>query len=226
MEEKDIREMTANSIGSDLLQALLMEIKLLPKPWEALTKAKQDDIIDRLRSRVEHNVKMAIHILAADGRTIVVGKLDQITIKDGIKCVVTVGSKQDNLHEMYDATGKAVLMIVSDVKDHMVGTDEIEGEVDQRGLNMGHEYKPNSDGEGMGGDGGVIDGEVLGLPAPGETAPTQEELEQAFADGYAAAEQNKLQSDCPVMNGALCIEWVKGWNAFHKDQKPKGKKAA
>lgn len=226
MENKDIREMTANTIGADLLNALLTEIKLLPKPWEALTKAKQDDIIDRLRSRVEHNVKMAIHILAADGRTVVVGKLDQITIKDGIKCVVTVGSKQDNLHEMYDATGKAVLMIVSDVKDNMVGAGDIEGEVDQRGLNMGHEYKPNSDGEGMGEQGEVIQGEVLGLPAPGDVAPTQEELEQAFADGYAAAEQNKLQSDCPVMNGALCIEWIKGWSAFHKDQKPKGKKAA
>ena len=225
MENKDIREMTAESIGSDLLQALLTEIKLLPKPWEALTKAKQDDIIDRLRSRVEHNVKMAIHILAADGRTIVVGELDQITIKNGIKVVVTVGAKQENLHEMYDATGKSVLMIVSDVKDHMVGTKDIEGEVDQRGLNIGHEYKPNSDGEGMG-ENTVVDGEVLGLPAPGDTTPTQEELEQAFADGYAAAEQNKLQSDCPVMNGALCIEWVKGWNAFYKDQKPKGKKAA
>lgn len=225
MENKDVREMTAETIGADLLQSMLTEIRLLPKPWEALTKAKQDEIIDRLRNRVEDNVKMAIHILAADGRTIVVGELDQITIKNGIKVVVTVGAKQENLHEMYDATGKSVLMIVSDVKDHMVGTKDIEGEVDQRGLNMGHEYKPNSDGEGMG-DNAVIDGEVLGLPAPGDTAPTQEELEQAFADGYIAAEENKLQSDCPVMNGALCIEWIKGWSAFHKDQKPKGKKAA
>lgn len=226
MEKKDIREMTSESIGSDLLQALLAEIKLLPKPWEALTKSKQDDIIDRLRSRIEHNVKMAIHILAADGRTMVVGELDQITIKDGIKAVVKFGVKQDNLHEMYDATGKSVLVIVSDAKDHLVGTNDIVGENDQRGLNMGHEYKQNSDGEGMGGDGNVVDGEVLGLPAPGDTTPTQEELEQAFADGYAAAEQNKLQSDCPVMNGALCIEWIKGWSAFHNDQKPKGKKAA
>jgi len=225
MENKDVREMTAETIGADLLQSMLTEIRLLPKPWEALTKAKQDEIIDRLRNRVEHNVKMAIHILAADGRTIVVGELDQITIKNGIKVVVTVGAKQENLHEMYDATGKSVLMIVSDVKDHMVGTKDIEGEVDQRGLNMGHEYKPNSDGEGMG-ESNVVDGEVLGLPVPGDITPTQEELEQAFADGYIAAEENKLQSDCPVMNGALCIEWTKGWLAFHKDQKPKGKKAA
>ena len=34
--EKDVREMTADTIGADLLQALLAELRLLPKPWEQL----------------------------------------------------------------------------------------------------------------------------------------------------------------------------------------------
>lgn len=47
--EKDVREMTAETIGADLLQALLAEPRLLPKPWDQLPQGRQDDVIDRLR---------------------------------------------------------------------------------------------------------------------------------------------------------------------------------
>ena len=86
--EKDAREMTAETVGKDLLQALLAELRLLPKPWEQLPQGRQDDVIDRLRRRVETNVKMAVHLLAAQGRIVVAGAMDQITIKDGVKAVV------------------------------------------------------------------------------------------------------------------------------------------
>ena len=84
----DFRHMTADTIGKDLLQALLMELRLLPEPWPKLSKARQDDVIDRLRARVETSIKMAVHLLASEGRTVVAGGLDQITIKDGVKAVV------------------------------------------------------------------------------------------------------------------------------------------
>jgi hypothetical protein len=95
---QDFRNMTADSLGKDLLSALVTEIKLLPDPWVKLSKKKQDDVIDRLRSRVESNVKMAVHLLAAEGRTVVAGDLDQITIKDGVKAVVKFGFGAANLH--------------------------------------------------------------------------------------------------------------------------------
>ena len=33
--------MTAETIGADLLQALLAELRLLPKPWDQLASARQ-----------------------------------------------------------------------------------------------------------------------------------------------------------------------------------------
>lgn len=103
----DFRSMTADSIGKDLLSALLSEIRLLPKPWDQIAKSKQDDIIDRLRKRVETNVKMAVHLLSSQGRTVVVGDLEQITIKDGAKAVIKIGRSAESLHDLYDAQGKA-----------------------------------------------------------------------------------------------------------------------
>lgn len=216
---QDFRNMTADTIGKDLLQALVMELKLLPEPWQKLTKKKQDDIIDRLRNRVETNVKMAVHMLAAEGRTVVAGDLDQITIKDGVKAVVKFGTGAANLHELYEVAGKSVLVVVANAADHTGGMNDVTGEDDQRAMDLGHEYHDN-DGGGMGdgdGEGEVIEGEVLGLPAPGDTTPTEEELQTSFEDGYQAAADGKPESDCPIIRSELVIEWIRGWKTWHEE---------
>lgn len=66
----DFRQMTADTIGKDLLGALVQEIRLLPDVWPKLPKAKQNDVIDRLRNRVEENVKMVVFTIASQHRSI------------------------------------------------------------------------------------------------------------------------------------------------------------
>jgi ribosome modulation factor len=208
----DFRTMTSDTIGRDLLQALVQELKLLPKPWAALSKSKQDDVIDRLRERVDVNIKMAVHMLAAQGRTVVAGDLEQITIKDGAKAVVKFSLAAPSLHQLYEAAGKAVLVVVAGAEDHTAGMDEVRGESDQRAMDLGTEYAPDGAGNGMD-DSDVVDAEYTPL----EHQPLESELNKAFDDGYQAASEGELESDCPRLAGALCIQWVKGWKAWHED---------
>ncbi|WP_454691175.1 cell division protein FtsK [Achromobacter aloeverae] len=214
MEHQDPRAMTAETVGRDLLSALVTEIKLLQKPWDALTEAKQNDLIERLRARVESNVKMAVHLIASDGRTVVQGDLDQVTIKDGAKVVIKIGRAAESLHELYDSQGKAVLIVVADGQRHTGGMGEVRGESDQRAMNLGREYT-DEDGDGM--DDNVVDAEIREVPRLGNE-PTQEQLNKARQDGYDAAAEGKDQSECPVMDGRLCIEWVRGWKAWHDER--------
>jgi len=206
---------TSETIGVDLLNALVQEIKLLKKPWEKLSQNQQDDLIDRLRDRIGTNVARAVHMIAAAGRVIVQGDLEQVTIKDGVKAVVKFSPKQPNLHEMYEAQGKQVLLVVADAKQFVTGMENVTGEPDQRGIDLGHEYDPNGDGKGMPGDddSNVVDTEAVQI----EHQPLESELNQAYDDGYQAAQDGKPESDCPRMAGALCIEWVKGHKAWHYD---------
>lgn len=195
----DPREMTANTIGRDLLSALVAELKLLPQPWVKLSQSKQDDIIDRLRDRVDANIKMAVHLIASEGRTVVQGDLDQVTIKDG---------------------AKVVLIVVADSQPHTGGMGQVRGEADQRAMNLGKEYT-DLDGDGMDDQSNVVDAEFRELPPPAAPAgPTDAQLEQARVDGYNAAAQGQPESDCPVMDGQLCIQWVKGWKQWHEEQDP------
>ncbi|MCL2656865.1 MAG: cell division protein FtsK [Betaproteobacteria bacterium] len=215
---EDFRSMTAATIGKDLLSALVSEIKLMPKVWPKLPQIKQDDIIDRLRARVEDNVKMAVHLLAAQGRTVVSAELDSVTRKDGIKAVFKIASNSEGRHELFDSEGESCLIIIAGSNAHLAGINEIKGEADQRAMDLGHEYHEN-DGGGM--DDNVIDiyplPETRGLPAPSDAGPTQEELDAAFEEGRVAASEGLAQTDCPVMNGALCIEWIKGWKAWQEE---------
>jgi 23S rRNA U2552 (ribose-2'-O)-methylase RlmE/FtsJ len=161
--DKHVQEtlaMTADTVGRDLLQALVQEIKLLPDVWPKLSKSKQDDVIDRLRDRIETKVKMAVHLISAEGRTVIAGDLDQITIKDGVKAVIKFSQSAPALHELYECSGKAVLVVVADPAQHTGGMDEIKGEADQRAMDLGKEYKPGSDGEGMGDD--ITDVKLIG----------------------------------------------------------------
>ncbi|KVT68884.1 DNA translocase FtsK [Burkholderia ubonensis] len=222
MTDKNVLQMTAETIGKDLLSALVTEIKLLPDLWVKLSENKQNDVIDRLRARVEHNVKMATHLIASDGRVVVQGDLEQITIKDGVKAAVKFSSAAPNLHALYDAQSKAVLLVVADAAAHTDGMDEVRGESDQRGLDLGREYT-DEDGDGMDGptDDDVVDAEFREVPQLGD-GPTKAQLDEQFAAGRQAAEDGKPESECPVMSGELCIAWVKGWKSWHEDQGRQG----
>ncbi len=209
-EPKDIREMTADSIGRDILQALVQEIKLLPKPWVSMTKRKQDDVIDRLRARVDHNVKMAVHLISSNNRTTVVGDLESVASKDGIKATFKISSHSEGRHHLFDSVGRACLIVVADADEHTGGMDDVQGETDQRAMDLGKEYT-DQDGDGM--DDNVVDVETKVI----EHQPLQEELDKAWDEGYAAAEEGKPQTDCPIMAGPLCIEWIKGWKAWHEE---------
>lgn len=213
-EAKNTMAMTANTIGADLLQALVQEVKLLPDVWPKLSQTKQDDVIERLRKRVIHNVQMATHLIASDGRITVVAELAQITVKDGIKAVLTMSKNDPNRHGLIDCQGKTVLIALADAEAHMGEVAAVRGEEDQRAMDLGHEYDPNGDGNGMDDNDDITDATVLAL----SDDPLNEELEQAYQDGYQAAMEDKPKSDCPVMRHELVAQWTKGWSDYHEQE--------
>jgi DNA segregation ATPase FtsK/SpoIIIE-like protein len=219
-EFKATMNMTANTLGKDLLSALVLEMKMMPDTWVKLSEKKQNDIIDRLRNRVDASVKMAVHLIAANGRTVVQGDLDKITIKDGAQALIKIGKSVAALHELAEAQGQAVLLVLSGGEGQYTGgMDEVRGESDQRAFEMGREYT-DGDGDGMPDADAPADDDVVDVDAKTvaiEHQPLQEELDAAYQAGRDAAAEGKPESDCPVMAGALCIEWVKGWKDWHDE---------
>ncbi|MDR0672888.1 MAG: cell division protein FtsK [Zoogloeaceae bacterium] len=229
-ETADFRAMTADSIGKDILAALVAEIKLLPDVWVKIPQMKQDDVIDRLRARVETNIKMAVHLIAAEGRTAVPGGLEQITIKDGVKAVVKFSGDADNLHELYEATGESVLVVVANPAESLSGINKIRGEADQRAMDLGHEYHAN-DGGGME-DAVIIEGETLALAAPKDeyeledpedeaeetNSPYYSERDADYWNGYEAGKVAESGEAPEAPKDTKFPEvWIEGWHEGYRD---------
>ena len=174
-------------------------------------------MIDRLRKRVDHNIKMAVHLIASNDRTVVTGDLEQVTIKDGVKAVVKFSAQAENLHQLYGAAGKAVLLVVASAAEHTGGMDDVKCEADRRARDLGQEYDPKGDGKGMDkpwdGDDTVIDGNAIALP----DSPLNAELDEAYKAGRQAAEDGKPKSDCPIGRHEIVSAWTQGWTDWHAE---------
>ncbi|MEC4591636.1 hypothetical protein VPG91_11610 [Nitrospirillum amazonense] len=109
----------AETLTGDFRDAILDRMRQLQKPWSQLGEFEQRELNNGVQAAAEAMVRKAVQLIAAQGRICVVGKLEQITIKDGFKLVVTVpeticGSVQPHRLEMIDSTHKEVLVVVAD----------------------------------------------------------------------------------------------------------------
>lgn len=128
-----ILELAAETMRGDLVSALIDELKAAPDCWPKLSQRQQEDVIRRITERCEHLVDQVVNIIAADGRQVITSTLEQITAKDGIKAVCVLGRHDPNRHELLDAVGKAVLIVVADSEAYQ-GGELPKGEADQREL--------------------------------------------------------------------------------------------
>ena len=121
----------AEHVGTDLLGALLDEIKQLQSPWQNTPQHLQAELIDRLRRRVEANVKQAVALIAAEGRVTVVGTLEQVTFKGAIKATLALSKSNVHRLDMADNVGQEVLVVIMPAEQFTGGMDGIEADPDQ-----------------------------------------------------------------------------------------------
>ena len=89
-----------------------------PLPWNLQGENAQRETIEKVEKAVKSAVEKAVHIIAADARAVIVAKLDQVTVKDGIKATVSLSKADPLRHDLVDSQGLDVLMVVSSVETY------------------------------------------------------------------------------------------------------------
>ncbi len=135
-----VAAMTAETVGVDLLSALVAEVKLLPDVWEKLPQLKQEDLIERLRNRVAENVKQAVHLISSANRVTVSAFLESITISGGTRAALKIdmNNNESSLQEFYKAAKKPVLLVVAPASEHMGDMKDVKGDPNQPDIFEGH----------------------------------------------------------------------------------------
>lgn len=129
-------QMASETLGRDLLQACLQEMRDMPEVWAKMSEKRQAAVIERLASRVSTSVKAAVRILAADNRPTIDGILESVAVKDGIKATFKVSQHNPERHHLIDSVNKVCLLVVASAADHLDGMDEVQPDPDQNPLDL------------------------------------------------------------------------------------------
>lgn len=140
----EIVTLTADTLGRDLLQMLIDEFKGIRKGWDQLNNFEQDQILDRLRSRVRLIISEGLYVLFRGQYPACPATLESITVKQGLQVRLKVAKGARSWHEVIEAEGSQVLLVMADPEQFAERMDEIRAHADQNDLFQG-DYQP---GEG------------------------------------------------------------------------------
>lgn len=123
----------AKMLGADLIDAALSEVKALQRPWQQMTETQQDEVLERLTSRVRAAVGDTIRMLATRGAANITCELESISIKKGAKATLVV-PKGELDQDLLDAVGQTVLLVIGSPMDEAKGIPQPAADPTQRDL--------------------------------------------------------------------------------------------
>lgn len=126
----------AETMHGDLMALVLDELRAAPDVWQKLGEDEQQQVIDRVRSRTRDAIDECVRLIATQGFTRIRAKVDSITVKDGIKAVVTLSQHDAARHDLIDAQGSSVYIVLADPDAFAGGAEAHKPEPNQQALTL------------------------------------------------------------------------------------------
>jgi hypothetical protein len=125
----------------DLMKVVIEQLKVMPKPWDALSEKEQQEFLNRVELQVADAIRQAVRIITARGQTNVPATVDSVTFKDGVKAVLKLVSLTEGAIDLAKAEGSIVSIIIPNTDDLIGGDDgKPKADPDQRAMELGDEY--------------------------------------------------------------------------------------
>lgn len=174
---KESLAITAATMGHDFLAALLTELRSMPGHWATLNAEKQQEIIGKLKEKIQTGIETAVRIMLTSEFPAVQADVEHVSFKGGIVAGLKIPKDAPYRHQLADAQGMKVLVVISDPQRWLNRMDEIKARGDQIDL-FDADYDPARDQPGYRRDKDPI------APA----GPTWEDLKKSLKGGTKPAE--------------------------------------
>lgn len=152
---------TSETMGHDFLAAMLGVLRAMPDHWERLNAERQQKIVDALKEKIQTGIKSAVNIMLRSEFPAIVADLEQVTWKSGLAASLKIPRNATYRHNLADAVGEKVLIVIADPDRWMNRMDEIKAKENQLELFTG-DYDPAIDQPGYRRD---RDATALGAPS-------------------------------------------------------------
>ena len=124
----------------DVCLQIMKDPKTTGKAWKDMSESEQRDTAEKITDRVEDAVIQGVRIISANGQRQIIGTLEQVTNKDGMKSVIKTSAHDDLRHDLNDNVGCAVAIVLSGAEDYVGIGEKVKFDKDQPEL-------PVDDGE-------------------------------------------------------------------------------
>jgi len=132
----DAVNIAKQTMVGDLRDLVLALFKDREKTWKEMSEGEQRSVAQQAQFWIQDSVEKACDIIAADGRKVIKGTLEQVTVKDGYKSVIKTAQSDPLRHELVDSAGSIVLMVVSDASEYSEVLEPVETDKDEPELPM------------------------------------------------------------------------------------------
>lgn len=134
-------ELTADSLGRDLLATVIDELQKARYSWSELSEVQQNASIERMRGQVRNIITSGLNVLFRGAFPACEATLDSITVKRGLQVKLSIAKGARNWHDVIEAEGAKVLLVIADPDAYMEHMDEVKARAGQGDLFEGGGYK-------------------------------------------------------------------------------------
>ena len=132
IDETETRAMLVECLHGEMRDAILDEIQAAPDVWQKMPQAKQEEVIGRVDKRVTAMLRDALDVLVGYEFPVATAHLEQVTVKEGIKAVVTMSKHSPDRHAIIDSVGYDVRLAIADPEMFAGQPGKVTSEPDQR----------------------------------------------------------------------------------------------
>jgi hypothetical protein len=133
-EHTESTDIAAETMHGDLMAIVFDEMKAMPDVWQKLGEREQQDVIDRVTARTGEAIEDCVRIIATQGFTRIKASVESVTVKDGIKAQFALSKFDPARHDLMDAQGSTVYIVLADPDAFAGGQEKIKAEPDQGAL--------------------------------------------------------------------------------------------
>lgn len=204
----DPAELATENLGAYLLDQIVAELERQAVPFSKMAEIDQERAIDRLRVVVRNAVTETMRTLFRGEYPACTATLEAAQIKGRIVVRLTVDKSAASRHELLDAIGSSVVVLMADPETYLAGLEKVKAKAKQGDL-----FSPRADLPQV----PDMPDDELGLgeddpPAP----PNPEDVEDNWTSESWGVDRNAVTGTSRVSQRKLAedlIEAVTDWNA-------------
>jgi hypothetical protein len=115
-------EVASETMLGDLTKFVLEEIRAIPDVWQKLPEMKMQIVIDRVEKRCRKMIDEMVRLVSTGDAPSIVATLESVTMKDELKATLKMSRGAERRHELVDAQGSQVLVVMPRAFDGGAGT--------------------------------------------------------------------------------------------------------